>query len=99
MQLELDGNLFDWDPIKALSNLQKHGVAFKEAATVFLDEEAVYFDDIRHSRHEDRFWVIGRSKLERLLMVCHCYREKDTVIRIFSARKATMHEEELYGGV
>jgi len=97
--LELRGNLFDWNPEKALSNLQKHGVAFKEAATTFQDENAIYFDDERHSKDEDRFIILGLSKIERLLYVCYCYRESDTVIRIISARRATQRESELYGGV
>jgi len=90
---ELFGQLFEWDTEKALLNLQKHGVHFEEAATVFDDSEATVYEDMRHSEHEDRFHVVGYSKNERLLMVCHCYRDDDSIIRIISARKATKTEQ------
>ncbi|MCL2404917.1 MAG: BrnT family toxin [Defluviitaleaceae bacterium] len=96
--LELQGKFFDWDPAKEVINISKHGISFKEAASVFFDEQALEFDDIQHSQHEDRFLIIGRSRRLRLMVVCHCYRDENTVIRIISARKANKHEEEIYGG-
>ena len=96
--IELKGKFFDWNPAKSRVNLQKHGVSFKEAATAFQDENAVYFDDERHSQDEDRFIVIGFSKVVRLLFVCYCYRESESVVRIISARKATEVESRLYRG-
>jgi len=96
---ELYDYLFNWDTNKNLSNIEKHGVPFKEAATVFLDPDATLLDDIEHSKNEERFNVIGFSENLRLLMVCHCYRNGDAIIRIISARKATRSEEKLYGGV
>ena len=96
--LAIKGQLFDWDPVKSRINLQKHGVSFKEAATVFQDENAYYFDDETHSQRENRFIVIGLSKVERLLFVCYCCRESKTVTRIISARKATETESKIYGG-
>ena len=95
---ELRGNLFDWDTNKERTNIQKHGVAFKEAASAFLDENALEAEDTDHSQYEDRFLIIGKSRKLRLLVVCHCYREDDTVIRIISARKANKSEAETYGG-
>ena len=96
--VDLSGKHFDWDSDKNIININKHGISFKEAATVFFDENAIEIDDTEHSQDEDRFIIIGRSKKLRLLVVCHCYREDDTVIRIFSARKAAEWEEEIYGG-
>ena len=96
--LELNGKNFDWDNNKNIANINKHGISFKEAATVFSDINAVEIDDVEHSQDEDRFLIIGRSRKLRLLVVCHCYRENDTVIRIISARKAANEEIELYGG-
>ena len=96
--IEIDGRLFDWDENKYKININKHGISFIEAATVFSDENAVEIDDDKHSQHEDRFWVIGQSKRLRLMVVCHCYRENNTVIRIISARKANDAEKEIYGG-
>ena len=91
-------HLFNWDTDKNLFNIEKHGISFKEAATVFLDPNAELLDDDEHSQYEERFNVIGYSENLRLLMVCHCYRDSDTVIRIISARKATRSEGKLYGG-
>jgi hypothetical protein len=90
--------LFNWDTDKNLINIEKHGIPFKEAATVFLDPFAELMDDAEHSGDEERFNILGISGGLRLLTVCHCYRGDDTVIRIISARKATKTEEAGYGG-
>ena len=97
--LELNGKLFDWDINKNKTNINKHGISFKEAASVFFDECAVEFDDTSHSQDEDRFLIIGRSQRLRLMVVCHCYRDDNQVIRIISARHANEAETETYGGV
>ena len=91
-------HLFNWDSDKNLSNIEKHGVSFKEAATVFLDVFAALISDNDSSFEEERFNIIGVSGNMRLLMVCHCYREEGDIIRIISARKATKPEEKFYGG-
>ena len=96
---ELRGQKFNWDRDKNLSNLEKHGISFKNAALAFFDPNAATLDDKAHSQDEERFLLIGLSKEYRLLTVCHCYREDDTVIRLISARKATKQEEREYGGV
>jgi uncharacterized DUF497 family protein len=88
---------FSWDPEKAASNKKKHGVSFEEAKTVFYDENARLINDPDHSDEEDRFILLGLSLKPRLLTVCHCYRMKESVIRIISARKATKNEHKLYG--
>ena len=87
---------FEWNPAKAKANLKKHGVAFEEAATVFFDDRAVEFYDDSHSDWEDRILLLGLSTKLGLLLVCHCYRESDSIIRIVSARKATRNESKLY---
>ena len=87
---------FEWDPNKAKINVKKHGVTFKEAQSVFQDPEALVIDDPDHSQEEERFIILGLSQKANLLVVCHCYRESDTVIRIISARKATTTEAEQY---
>lgn len=90
--------VFRWDTGKAKNNERKHGVSFEEAQSVFMDESALEFYDDEHSEWEDRFLLLGISKHLRLLLVCHCYREEDEVIRIISARKATKSEAQHYGG-
>lgn len=87
---------FEWDEAKNRSNTRKHGVSFEEAQTVFLDDHAIRFDDPDHSGDEDRFLMLGISFRLRILIVCHCYRESDRVIRIISARKATRSETRNY---
>lgn len=87
---------FVWDPRKSETNARKHGVTFMEAETVFLDEEALLTDDPDHSDQEDRFVLLGLSMRLRTLVVCHCYREQDAVIRIIAARKADRQERALY---
>ena len=87
---------FDWDPDKAAKNLEKHGVSFEEAKTVFYDDRAVLFDDSNHSQDEDRFLILGISQNLRLLIVSHCLREEGEIIRIISARKATTKEARHY---
>ena len=91
------GNIeFAWDNRKARSSLLKHGISFEEAQTVFSDENARLIDDPDHSGAEERFLLLGYSFQARSLMVSHCYRESDSVIRLISARPATAAEEAEY---
>ena len=89
---------FEWNDSKYESNIEKHGVSFEEAKTVFFDEFADEFYDDKNSVEEERFLLLGRSFQSRLLLICHCYRENDNVIRIISARKATKNESKMYRG-
>ena len=93
---EINGKLFDWDTKKNIININKHGISFKEAATVFSDKAAKYFDDDTHSMDEERYVVIGKSKRLKILMVCHCYRNSNSAIRLISARKADNDEISIY---
>jgi len=87
---------FEWDAKKELSNLRKHGISFEEAKTVFFDENAKLIDDPNHSEEEERFILLGLSHSLRMILVCHCYRSDDNLIRIISARKATARESRAY---
>lgn len=87
---------FEWDVVKASSNLKKHGVSFEEAQSVFYDEFAVQFFDEASSQSEDRFLMLGFSDEARLLIICHCERDQGSAIRIISARKATKNEGNYY---
>lgn len=87
---------FEWDEAKNRENKRKHGLAFEEAQTVFLDEKAVRFFDPDHSSDEDRFLLLGLSQRLRVVVVCHCFRAGDAIIRIISARKANRKEEAAY---
>lgn len=85
---------FEWDPIKAELNQQKHGVTFEEASTVFDDPLAVIFDDEEHSLYETREIIVGHSIQEKFLFVC--FIERGGSIRIISARRATSREQRDY---
>lgn len=92
----MSGLHFQWDDEKAAANVKKHGINFEEAKSVFRDERAKLISDPDHSEGEDRFVLLGLSETLRLLVVCHCYRGENHVIRIISARKATTRESESY---
>ena len=85
---------FEWDAGKAAANDEKHGIAFEEVRTVFVDERARLLDDPDHSEDEQRFILLSLSSSLRLLLVCRCYRGEINVIRIISARKATARESK-----
>lgn len=87
---------FVWDEKKNRANQRKHGVSFQEAQTAFYDENAKVYSDPDHSEDEARFLLLGMSYRLRTLVVCYCYREKESVIRIISARKADKDEERDY---
>ena len=87
---------FEWDEVKNEINKKKHRVSFEEAQTVFYDMNALMISDPEHSDDEERFILLGYSAMARLLLVCHCYREQDEVIRIISARKANSFEARQY---
>ena len=92
----MEGIEFEWDERKNRENKRKHKVSFEEAQSVFLDENALRFFDPDHSQDEDRFLMLGMSFTLRVLVVCHCYREDESVIRIISARKANKREQSDY---
>ena len=90
--------MFEWDGKKAAANLVKHGIAFDEAAAIFGDPIALDGHDIRHSAEEARFLQIGRSVLDRVLIVAYTQRKTDDgeTIRIISARRASRKERTAY---
>lgn len=87
---------FEWDAGKADANVAKLAVTSGEVGTVFEDEHARLRDDPEHSDDEDRFVLLGMSHRLRILVVVHCYRESDEVVRIISARRATPQEARRY---
>lgn len=87
---------FEWHEAKDRANQKKHGISFEEAKSVFFDEYAVQFYDEGHSVEENRFIMLGMSSESRILIVCHCERERGETIRIISARRATKNERRFY---
>ncbi|MCD8120354.1 MAG: BrnT family toxin [Lachnospiraceae bacterium] len=87
---------FEWDENKNRINKIKHRNSFEEATSVFYDAEAIVIDAPEHSEEEERFLILGLSRKANLLVVCHCCRDSDTVIRLISARRATKNETRQY---
>lgn len=86
---------FEWDENKNQLNIRKHGIDFYDAAYVFSDPSALSIPDDEHSETEDRWLLLGKNLNERLLLVVHTFRYDD-VVRIISARKATVSENATY---
>lgn len=92
--------LFEWDTVKALSNLRKLGVYFETAAKVFPDPLALTLSDTHHHEQEERWITLGQVNGNKLVVVVHTWRENETMVkvRIISARPATRREEQQYQG-
>lgn len=89
------GLSFEWDPVKAASNEQKHGVSFEEAATAFHDPLSITIPDPDHSTEdEDRFVLVGTTLQGKLAVIGHA--ERGDRIRIITARAATRRERQTY---
>jgi uncharacterized protein len=93
IEFEYAGTIFMWHDAKASENTRRHGVDFREAATVFYDPLMV-FTSAGEGR-EPRDKVIGFSAGGRLLTVVHLEVE-DEFVRIISAWRASATEEALY---
>ncbi len=92
----MDQLIFEWDKRKENANIKKHGISFEEARASFYDENAIQFFDPDHSDEEDRFILLGVSHKLNTLVVCHCFKEEETTVRIISARKADKDEAKVY---
>ena len=86
--------IFEYDPAKAQTNWQKHGVSFAEAELVFFDPLAIHDVDPDSMIDEERFITVGIGNSGRLLVVVYTMRS-DTV-RLISARLATRQEAKAY---
>jgi len=84
---------FEWDPVKAASNVEKHAVDFDTAADIFDDPDLLVIIDSR-TYGERRYQAIGRSQ-GMILMVAYTVRGED-VCRIISARRANRRERAAY---
>ncbi len=90
----MDAPTFEWDPAKAIANLERHGVSFEEAVTVFQDPLAKVHPDPDHSESEPREILIGHSARRDLLLVA--FTDRQGKIRLISARKVTRRERRDY---
>jgi uncharacterized DUF497 family protein len=90
---------FEWDNNKNLSNIEKHGISFEEAKSIFSDSFAIINEDKRFEYGETRFVIIGKIYLDminkHIISTVVCTKREDK-IRIISARKASRKERKLY---
>lgn len=86
--------VFEWDEVKATSNLKKHKISFEEAKTVFNDPLSITIADPHHSLDEERYIDVGVSSKGQILVVV--YTERAENIRLISCRKATKQEQKAY---
>jgi len=91
--------MFSWDAQKAITNFEKHGISFEEAATIFSDAEGLDWEDLAHATHESRYKRVGISIDTTVILVVYTVRRskdgKET-IRIISARQASRKERKAY---
>jgi len=85
---------FEWHEEKAELNFTKHQISFDEAMTVFEDSLAIYSDDEIHSITEERAHIIGMTSLFKLVTIS--FTDRDDIIRLINARKATKKERKYY---
>lgn len=93
---------FEWDQVKALKNINKHGVSFEHATSVFQDPMALtIYDEDNSEVEEDRWITLGQINGQHYVVVVHTYRNErgdEIIIRLISARSATKHEVKQYHG-
>ncbi len=87
---------FEWDEKKEFKNIKKHGVSFEHAKTVWNDHFALEFFDEIYAIDEMRFHILGRTPLGKLLLIVFQENESADIIRIISARYATLKERKIY---
>lgn len=90
---------FEWDPIKAGTNVTKHGIDFERAATVFLDPFAVTISDEEHSESEARWITLGKDTGGQYALVVHTFEwlaDERGRVRLISARRPTRAEIRAY---
>ncbi|RIZ71866.1 MAG: BrnT family toxin [Methylococcales bacterium] len=92
-----NGIEFEWDDKKALSNIKKHGISFKEACDAFFDPFFQTVDATDDEEDELRDGLIGYSQDGQLLFVVHV-EKSDNGYRIISARSAAANERKIYEG-
>ena len=84
---------FEWDPAKARSNLNKHGISFSDVEPAFYDQYAISMPD-PVAVNEERFILVGMDAIGRIVVVVYTYRGNS--IRVISARAATKAEQKNY---
>ena len=82
--------LFEYDPTKSESNLDKHGIDFETAQLLWADRTVEFKANVKG---ENRSKILGRIAGEYWAAIV-TYR--DDRVRIISVRKATKEEKSTY---
>ena len=90
--------LFEWDENKNITNMEKHGIDFNDAITIFDDDDRIETSDNRNNYGEERLQVIGQAK-PGVLFVVFTWRRNNSILRMISARTASKNERRLYQGM
>jgi len=72
----------------------KHDVSTGECEQIFFNKPLIVMRDRKHSKLENRYYVLGRTNMNRLLFAVFTVRNEK--IRIISARDMTVSEIERY---
>lgn len=86
---------FEWDDGNIEKSWSKHGVSPSECEQVFFNQPLVVVDDEKHSKHQKRWYALGRTESDRYLFVVFTLRRK--LIRVISARDMSKKERRIYG--
>jgi uncharacterized DUF497 family protein len=87
---------FDWDDANSRKSHEKHDVNQSEAEQIFFNEPLLMLADIKHSQKELRYHALGETNDERVLHVTYTLRDKETLIRVISARDMHRKERTVY---
>lgn len=85
---------FNWDEGNTHKNWEKHQVTPAECEQVFLNHPLVLYNDIKHSKQEKRYFVLGHTELGRKLFIAFAVRKNR--IRVISARDMSRNERRVY---
>ena len=88
---------FEWDDQKAKENLEKHGVSFEAARTVFFDPYRLTEEDSVVDS-EQRWRTVGTASGIAVVVVAHLEEAfaEDVFVRMISARRALPLERREY---
>ena len=85
---------FEWDQGNITNNWDKHDVSTGECEQIFFNTPLIVKRDREHSKLENRYYVLGRTNMNRLLFAVFAIRNDK--IRVISARDMTESEIERY---
>lgn len=85
---------FEWDEANSNKNWLKHKVSRIECEQVFFNRPLIIEEDSEHSVFERRWYLLGRTDMDRKLFVVFTVR--NNLIRVIAARNMNKKEREVY---